>query len=65
MYENKDVYQGDFLNDTRHGQGVFVHCQATRRYEGGFENDLFSGKGVLTYDDPEQKYLKYEGAFVR
>ena len=64
MYENQDVYIGDFINSSKHGKGILIHCQGKRQYEGDFVNDLFGGFGLLTYNDADEKFLKYEGSFI-
>ena len=42
------TYNGEWLNDVRHGKGVFKSREGTV-YDGMFEDDIRHGPGVLTY----------------
>jgi hypothetical protein len=49
---NGDLYHGEFLIDSRHGQGhLEMTCKKT--YEGDFRDDRLWGLGQMTYDDGE------------
>ena len=58
-YANGDVYEGEFLNDQRHGKGIFKDNNGDV-YEGDFLNDKIQGKGVYTYKEGDV----YEGDFI-
>ena len=56
-YENGDVYEGDFINQKREGNGSLFNTQLQfvlgkytysdgRKYIGEFKNDQFNGKGM-------------------
>jgi hypothetical protein len=67
-YANLDIYDGEFLDNMRHGQGVLrVFCGD--RYEGEWERNLFHGQGVYTYTafaDEGGDYItgkRYEGGW--
>jgi hypothetical protein len=42
------TYNGGWLNDVRHGKGVFKSREGTV-YDGNFDNDIRHGAGTLTY----------------
>ena len=43
------IYEGQFLNNVFHGDGIYNDGEAT--YEGKFLNGVFHGKGKMTYPD--------------
>ena len=45
--DNKLIYDGDFLNNEKHGRGIF-YCQK-KKYEGDFVEGKFEGEGTLHY----------------
>ena len=59
-YENKDVYEGEFKQNLRDGQGTYYFAaevagepgvvEHTTRYEGGFKNEFFEGFGKYYYE---------------
>mmetsp|Transcript_38428 Transcript_38428/g.34209 ORF Transcript_38428/g.34209 Transcript_38428/m.34209 type:complete len:155 (+) Transcript_38428:101-565(+) len=58
LYENGNVYEGDFQFGRRHGQGKLtmvsyntVGDRLEDIYVGAFEGDLYSGYGTLTMND--------------
>jgi hypothetical protein len=57
-YPNGDIYNGNFYEDQRHGQGKYVFLDG-RIYQGGFSNDQRCGHG--TYSWPDNSI--YEGEF--
>ena len=38
IYENGELYEGQWTNDLKHGKGVFIHADGTR-YEGEWLED--------------------------
>jgi len=62
------IYDGDYLENVRHGQGSLREVRASVEYEGPryveftgyFENDMFHGKGRLLVYDSKAKLIKYE-----
>ncbi|CAD8088086.1 unnamed protein product [Paramecium sonneborni] len=51
-YSNDDEYQGEVLNDKRHGQGTYKFISGNR-YEGEWKNHQKHGKGKLYYKNGE------------
>ena len=45
-YPNKDKYEGEWVNDHKHGFGMLTFSNGDK-YEGEFQNDAFTGKGLL------------------
>jgi hypothetical protein len=58
VYANGDVYEGDFLNDRRHGNGVFTGVDGYV-YVGEWREGRIEGQGQVTYPDGSV----YVGAF--
>ena len=58
-YANGDKYEGDFVDDKKHGKGVYVYANGDK-YEGDWLDGKKHGKGVITFADGN----KYEGDFV-
>jgi hypothetical protein len=58
-YENGDVYEGQFLNDKRHGKGEYKFSTGDV-YEGQHERGSFKGVGVYRYANGDH----YSGQFV-
>ena len=46
MFKEGDTYEGMFLDDKYHGNGVFKFSNGTR-YEGEFANGRFEGTGTF------------------
>ena len=59
LFENGDVYEGDFVFGKEHGNGVFTWANGDV-YEGGFENGCPEGQGRLTWVSGDV----YEGDFT-
>lgn len=69
MYPNKDEYEGEFVDNLKHGHGVMTYAN-NNKYTGEFLNDFPHGYGVFqycTYDDKGKrvKTHRYEGGFQR
>ncbi|CAK92861.1 unnamed protein product (macronuclear) [Paramecium tetraurelia] len=47
---DKIIYDGNYLNGERHGQGL-LHHQDGSTYEGEHQNGLMKGKGTFRYSD--------------
>jgi hypothetical protein len=62
------IYDGDYLENVRHGLGSLREIRPAVDYEGPryveftgyFENDMFHGKGRLLVYDSKAKLIKYE-----
>ena len=48
-YENGDVYEGDFLDGIRSGNGIYRYAASGNRYEGGWDENVKSGIGKQLY----------------
>ncbi len=59
IYQIGDVYEGDFVNSQRQGQGTYTFKNG-EVYTGQFTNNAFTGKGKLVYPGGEI----YEGDFL-
>ena len=58
-FKNRDVYEGEFENNMRHGQGKLTFYEDNSSFEGQWENDKFiKGK----YSLPTE-YTVYDGKF--
>mmetsp|Transcript_25731 Transcript_25731/g.43349 ORF Transcript_25731/g.43349 Transcript_25731/m.43349 type:complete len:550 (-) Transcript_25731:116-1765(-) len=69
IYPNKDEYEGEFVENLKHGNGVLRYAN-NNKYTGEFKDDFPHGFGVYQYhtiDDKGRrvKYHKYEGNFQR
>ena len=60
-YDNKNIYDGDWVNGKREGIGKLIICDEYN-YTGPFENDNFSGSGGVLCDN---KGNIYEGDFEK
>lgn len=58
--EQISVYEGDYVNDKKEGQGVFRWASGNL-YEGEFKDDERHGKGTMVWTDGS----KYEGDWFR
>ena len=47
IYRNGNMYEGDFLDEKRHGKGTHFHLCGSK-YEGEWKDDLPHGNGVET-----------------
>ncbi|CAD8173903.1 unnamed protein product [Paramecium pentaurelia] len=52
IYSNDDEYQGEIMNDKRHGKGTYKFASGNR-YEGQWKNHQKHGKGKLYYKNGE------------
>ena len=50
FYDNKDIYEGDFVDGIRSGTGVYRYDKTGHRYEGGWEENVKSGIGKMIYN---------------
>ena len=50
IYQNGDVYEGDWLDDKCHGFGTFTTIDGSK-FEGNWENDKKEGFGKESYSD--------------
>lgn len=60
VYENGDVYYGDWVDNRRHGMGTFIYANGNK-YSGMFERGKKSGIGDFTFVSLGDSY---SGGFV-
>lgn len=60
-YKNGNIYNGDWENGIKTGQGIMKYSKAI--YEGEWKNNLHEGKGKVIYFLEEGKIDVYEGEF--
>eukprot|EP01041_Mallomonas_annulata_P007180 gene7180-14628_t len=66
-YPNKDIYEGEFVDNLRHGKGTLISYKGNK-YKGEFENNWFHGFGEQSWAPFEQDFKivhgkRYEGTF--
>ena len=49
MYPNGDTYDGEFMDGTREGRGVYTYAATVEKYDGEWKNNLKHGIGKMTY----------------
>ena len=49
VYKNKNTYVGGWVDDKRHGHGVYTWAGTGEKYEGGWERGKKCGKGIRMY----------------
>ncbi|KAL4449316.1 hypothetical protein ABPG74_015698 [Tetrahymena malaccensis] len=59
VWENGNVYQGEYVNDCKQGQGFFIKYSDNTTYFGSFEQDAKNGLGIEYYPNNTQ----YVGEF--
>jgi hypothetical protein len=71
VYSNHDVYEGEFVDNQRHGKGVTRYSNGDK-YDGEYKNDIFHGYGIhifYPHIDPSTGILinskRYEGNYVQ
>jgi len=62
FYPNGDSFEGEFVNNLREGQGIYV-SKAGHRYEGGWKKDQREGNGSLTFVEKEDGVTKWAGTY--
>ena len=58
-YANGDKYEGPFVDDKKHGQGILTFANGDK-YEGPYVDDKRHGQGIFTFASGN----KYEGPYV-
>ena len=58
VFENGDVYEGDFVNNIKEGYGIMSYNNG-EKYQGEFKNNVKDGYGIMIYSNGE----KYRGEF--
>ena len=61
FYRNGDFYNGDLVDEKKHGKGEFIEFKTMSRYVGNFKNDLKQGEAVEQYKDGSV----YKGTFFQ
>ena len=56
VYENRDEYDGEFIDGERDGKGAYKYANGTK-YEGEWKDGKPNGQGTLTYPNGN----KYDG----
>ena len=59
-YKNGDIYEGDFENGIKKGNGKMIFIKNNIEYIGGFNNGEINGKGKMTFDNG----IYYKGDFI-
>lgn len=59
LFLNGDVYEGEIIEGKYSGEGKYYYY-GKYTFQGTFSNDIFV-KGTITYHQPKDKILKYEG----
>ena len=57
-YQNGAIYEGQKMNNKKHGKGTF-HYSDGGRYNGEWKDDMMHGHGVLYYPDGNVAYKGY------
>jgi hypothetical protein len=60
IYPNGDIYEGEWLNDKKHGQGKMTYANGDIYY-GDWKNDKKHGQGIMAYVNAD--YV-YEGGWL-
>jgi len=55
------VYEGDYKQGLKHGQGKLCNSDETTSYEGEFKDGLPHGKGVAYWDEKAHRTEFVEG----
>ena len=48
-YDNGDIYEGDFLNGHRVGNGIYRYHKSGHKYDGEWRENVKQGIGKMTY----------------
>ena len=60
-YNNKLIYEGEYLNGKRHGLGKQYNDKGKLKYEGEYFNGKMNGSGKEYYENGR---LKYDGEYL-
>jgi hypothetical protein len=60
-YKNGDIYEGDFKQGIKEGEGIYRFKPGLRVYTGQFKSDTITGLGRMEFED---KKMIYEGEFL-
>ncbi len=44
QYNNKDIYEGNWKEDQKEGEGEYLYYNSNEKYKGLWKNDLREGK---------------------
>ena len=56
-YDEKLVYEGEYLNDKKNGKGKTYDENGKLKYDGEYLNGIKNGKGIEYYREPDIKYV--------
>ncbi len=59
-YKNGDIYEGDFKQGIKEGEGIYRFKPGLRVYTGQFKSDTITGLGRMEFED---KKMIYDGEF--
>ena len=60
-YKNGDMYEGDFKNGIKEGEGIYRFKPGLRVYTGESHKDTITGQGKMEFED---KKMVCEGDFL-
>ena len=60
-YKNGDIYEGDFKQGIKEGEGIYRFKPGLRVYTGQFKSDTITGLGRMEFED---KKMIYEGELL-
>jgi len=60
VYQNLDVYEGEWRDGLRHGQGILYDANGNMRYEGEWQHGRRHGKGTSYHENGN---MEYEGTW--
>ena len=59
VYQNGDMYYGEFKRDQRSGRGLYLYASNHTLYDGLWSMNTKEGKGVLYMNDKQYNELYY------
>ena len=55
-YKNGDIYEGDFKQGIKEGEGIYRFKPGLRVYTGQFKSDTITGHGRMEFEDKKMLY---------
>ena len=59
-YPNGDTYDGDWVNNKKHGVGTYLYSTSQVKYQGTWEEGKMDGTGEQVFAN-----YKYKGHFIK